>query len=471
MASVGASRKGATQGKARTNAFHEIRMREFKREKQFATGEDPAAIDAAFFTPSLKEICAQVIANTFERQRDLDYLREKDPQLYQLITDQLRTDLPLEVSVPRVKAPEYWEACCKARWSVGQLAEFTGSVSLQPPAKGGWKRVYLERHLEEYLMAMESSATTEKEEEALVALCTLCGSEVYALRLTRQRSHFDIYELFSRLPHLEEFAVSFGVLNANVQVTPDMIGMKQPDAVHIQKVLRTSKYLTRLTLAENQIDDDLCKAIVGGLVRNSTLRHLDLSHNRIGDGGASAVGLVLLQQELALETLDLGDNEIREAGAASIADGLRVSRTLRQLSLRLNRLGDAGGELVLASLAANETLTSLDVSNNDMGLQAAIAFEGMAAENRTLLTVNLSCNAFGPDCGQSLRRATHASPSLRQVDVRECGIDKADEADIARETQGRVSRKHLEGVEQVHSKVRQEVDRLVTERVRRTHGV
>uniref|UniRef100_A0A7S1WBE6 Uncharacterized protein n=1 Tax=Neobodo designis TaxID=312471 RepID=A0A7S1WBE6_NEODS len=459
------------QRKKPTNAFHAIRKREFHREGLFLKGAEPSAVPAAYFTPSLKEICAQVIANTFEQQPNIDSLREVDEQLYRLITDQLRTDLRLEVSVPRVKVPEYWKACCEARWSVGQLAEYTGSMALEPPAKGGWKRVFLERNLEEHLMSLESAATTEKEEEGVVALCTLCGSEIYALRLSRQRSHFDIYELFSRLPHLEEFAVSFGVLNANVAVTPDMIGMKQQDALHIQKVLRTSKYLTKLALSENEIDDDLCRAIVGGLVKNATLLHLDLSHNRIGDSGAAAIGLVLLQPELELRTLDLSDNEIRETGAASLGDGVAVTRTLQSLSLRLNRLCDPGGETLLGGVRENGTLTELDLSNNELGRESANAISGIARENTTLLSLNVSCNSFGADCGEVLRLAAQSSKSLRQLDVRESGISGEDEQAITEEMRARVSRKHLDGVREAQARMGAEVDRLVTERIRKTHGV
>ena len=463
---------------AKTNPFHQIRLREFGRERQFLRGADPAAVPKAYFTPSLKEICAQVIAATFEDQTDLDKEKEEEPrlsaELRHLITDQLRTDLPLEVCVPRVNVPEYWKARCEARWSVGQLAEYTGSMSLEPPAKGGWKRVFLERHHEEMLMSLERTTATEADEQALGKFCALCGTEIYAVRLSRQRCHFDINEMYQRLRHMEEFAVSFGVLNANVAVTPDMIGMKQQDALHIQKVLRASRCLTRLALPENEIDDDLCRAVVAGLVHNTTLRHLDLSHNRIGDVGAGAVGLVLLQQELVLETLDLGDNEIRVAGAAAIADGLAVTRHLHTLSLRLNRLGDEGGEMViLAAAENNKTLTSLDLSNNDLGMAAAQAIGRLATTTNgasKLTHLNVSCNAFGPECGQALRDAAQLSRTLLSLDTRRSGVGEDCEAAIAAEMQARVSREHLGHVARKQREVSDEVERVVTDRIRKSHG-
>lgn len=458
------------KAKRATNPFHEIRMREFKREQQYGSGVEPAEIQAAYFTPSLKEICAQVLANTFEQQPDVDALRTKDPPLYKLITDQLRTDLPLHVAVKRINTDEYWEACCKNRWSVGQLAEYTGNLTLQPPKLGGWKRVFLERNLEEQLMSIENISTNEKDEETLNQLYTLCISEIYAVRLSKQRYHFDIYEMFSKLQHLNEFAVSFGVLNASVQVTPDMAGMKQTDAMHIQKVLRTSRCLTSLSLPENEIDDDLCKCIAGGLVHNKLLKRLDLSHNRIGDAGASAIGLVLLQKDLELTFLDLGDNEIRSAGAEAIGDALAVSRTLTSLSLRLNRLGDAGGETILGGVRENVTLLDLDISSNELGIDSARAIAGVAVENTTLRSLNVSCNSFGRDCGQVLREAAVSSKSLREMDVRSCDIDAADAEAVAHEMASRRQALQLEKVRQTEEMVRADIHRLATDRVRKTHG-
>jgi hypothetical protein len=463
-------------GPRATNKFHEIRQREFRREQQYVKGEDPAKIPRAYFVPSLKEICAEVIANTFEQQppADIEALQEKDRELYHLIVDQLRTDLKLEVSVPRVRVDEYWKACCEARWSLGQLAEFTKGYGqgLTPPEKGGWKRVYLERHLEETLMNMESSVMTEKEEESMVALCGLTGSEIYSLHLTRQRCHFDLFELFTKLPHLEEFLVTFGVLNANVTVTNEMLGMRQSDALHLQKVLRNARCLTRLSLPENKIDDDLCKAIVGGLVRNTTLLHLDLSHNRIADEGASALGLVLLQRDpaLRLQTLDLSDNQIRRNGGAELGRGVAVTKSLTWLSLRLNRLDDEGGAAFLAA-AANSSLTYLDLSNNELSSESARALVDLCGiRTSQLLTLNVSCNPFGADGGTELRQAATASPSLRSMDVRMCDMSADDEAAITAEMQRRVERKHLSSVADTESKMRHQIDELVARRIQKTHG-
>ena len=62
----------------------------------------------------------------------------------------------------------------------------------------------------------------------------------------------------------------------------------------------------------------------------------DLSHNKIGDSGARAVGK-LLNGRCNLTTLNLCDNKIRSSGAAAVGHALGKNTTLSNLDLRLNR--------------------------------------------------------------------------------------------------------------------------------------
>ena len=63
---------------------------------------------------------------------------------------------------------------------------------------------------------------------------------------------------------------------------------------------------------------------------------LDLSHNKISDSGARAVGK-LLNGRCILTTLNLCDNKIRSNGAAAIGHALGKNTTLSSINLRLNR--------------------------------------------------------------------------------------------------------------------------------------
>jgi Leucine-rich repeat (LRR) protein len=461
-------RKGVPK---KTNEFHNIRLRELRRERECLRGATGNQVPPAYFTPSLKEICAKTIADHFELLPNVDSLRELEEDLYILVLDQLPTDLKLQVAVPRVKAQDYWRACCEARWSVGQLTSYTKTGKLEPD-RGGWKRIYLERNLEEHLMSLDAHQMTEEEENKLAQLCALCGADIYSLKLTHQRCHFDIAEsLFAKLPHLEELLLTFTVLNAAVTFKLDMIGMKQQDALYLQRVLKTCPALKSLSLPGNRIDADLLKAILAGLVKNNTLTYLDLSHNKIDDNGAAAIGTILLKKDLAIRHLDLGDNCIRAEGAKHIGRALGANEVIQFLSLRLNRLGDQGGSWLLEKLSGNNSVVDINIANNQLGAETAKVLSEVLKTNRSLLNLDISGNEFREEGGKMLLEGVQQCSSLRQIDIRNCGVGEQELNAMNVLVQKRVQAFKVNDVEKNEMQMRDDITRLVAEKVRKTHGV
>lgn len=456
----------------RSNDFHDIRLRELKRERECLRGAPTDQVAPSYFVPSLKEICASVIADHFEQLPSVDNLRELAEDLYHLIIDQLPTDLKLSVSVPRVKTQEYWRSCCEARWSVGQLTTFTRSGKLDPPQRGGWKRVFLERNIEEQLMSINSTQLVDDDEAKLVQMCALSGADIYSLSLPHQKCHFDLYEnLFSKLPHLEEFLLTYSVLNAAVTFKLDMIGFKQSDALSIQRVLKSCPSLKSLSLPGNRIDGDLLKAILAGLVKNNTLTHLDLSHNKIGDDGAQALGVILSKKDVALKRIDLSDNAIRIDGAKALGTALGHNTSVEWLSLRLNRLGDSGGILFFDALRSNSTITSLNLANNQLGPEAARSIAEYLKESSALTSICISGNDFKEEGGNVLAESVAACSSLREIDVRSCGLNDSEMNAIDKLAQRRVQAAKLGEVERQEVEMREQIHKMVAEKIRKTHGV
>lgn len=65
---------------------------------------------------------------------------------------------------------------------------------------------------------------------------------------------------------------------------------------------------------------------------NITLRSLNLSENKIGDSGATAIGNAL-KTNAGLQKLDLAENPIGDAGAKAIATGLKTNKTIKKIFL------------------------------------------------------------------------------------------------------------------------------------------
>lgn len=421
-----------------------------------------------YFVPTLSELCAQTLANHFAEIRGIDALADRAQ--YDLIISQVPTDLPLEVAVARITSESYWKECCEARFALGQLPEITKTGRPAPPAKGGWRRVYLERDLEEFLMGLKIDPNA-KDLEALQHKLNTVAKYVYALKLFRQRAHIDIVDLFAKIPHLESFSVSYGVLNAKDAMSPDMIGMKQADAVMFQKVLRSSQSLVSLALRECGIDDVLGLAICSGLVKNKTLQILDLSHNRIGNSTAHALELLLYSGE-TLREIHLANNDIRDTGAAMLARGLQANAGLQLLDLRINRIDTAGGCALLAALAQNSTLTALSLSANHLGPDAARAARDALPSNSTLVSLHLSSNALGEIGGQHLAHAIqHSSQALVDVEVRESGIAPQEAEAIRSVCAARRDAVERAAMDKREQEQREEIARVVKDKIRRSHNV
>ncbi|XP_062291396.1 leucine-rich repeat-containing protein 71 [Scomber scombrus] len=89
------------------------------------------------------------------------------------------------------------------------------------------------------------------------------------------------------------------------------------------------------------------------LSEESVLTHLSLRNNRIGDEGARLIGSALSTPRSAnknLCSLNLAFNCIGDAGAAQIAQGLRLNRALLLLSLSNNKIRDSGATHLAAIL-------------------------------------------------------------------------------------------------------------------------
>jgi serine/threonine protein kinase/hemoglobin-like flavoprotein/Ran GTPase-activating protein (RanGAP) involved in mRNA processing and transport len=174
--------------------------------------------------------------------------------------------------------------------------------------------------------------------------------------------------------------------------------------------------LEHLDLTDNGLGDAGVAALLGS-AHLSGLRWLSLGQNGITASGAS----LLVDASPQLEHVDLAHNPLGDGCASALADALA--------KLRLSRLSVAGCELSGASLATlcdAARLCALDAARNPVGPAGAEALSA-AAGLRSLEELELSHAALGPDGAAALAASPHLAGlrclTLRSNHLGDAGIN------------------------------------------------
>ena len=161
------------------------------------------------------------------------------------------------------------------------------------------------------------------------------------------------------------------------------------------------------------------------------LTHLDLGWNNIRDAGAQA--LAASPHLTNLTRLHLAGNQIGDAGAQALADSSQI-KNLTRLDLGVNWIGDIGAR----SLAGNphlKNLTRLELGANRIGAAGAQALAG-SLHLKNLTHLSLRRNQIGDIGAQALAGSPHLS-SLSHLDLAGNQIGERVLAQIARTIAGR----------------------------------
>lgn len=301
---------------------------------------------------SLMSKCIRVVVDNFERMPVKELL--PPPQMAE-ITEQLSTKLSPCVGAKYVFNENYWKRCCveKYGWHCCKLSEH-GLL---------WKQLYFEKLLNERL---EDFDIETDDETSLYELVDACADYIFTVSFRQLPSHIDLSELLSMMPNLTKLEVTYGVNKIGMNYERMLFGMKIADATALAKAFNRADNLTTIMLMGNMIDDDLLRMLMSGLIKNSTVTCLDLSHNRITNHGTRLLSK-LLGDSSVLTSLNLADNQIHAEGGRYIARGLRENDSLLHLNLKLNRLLDDGCQMLLEGLQENTCLTELNMGSNNAG--------------------------------------------------------------------------------------------------------
>lgn len=167
----------------------------------------------------------------------------------------------------------------------------------------------------------------------------------------------------------------------------------------------TSVGLRELVLTDNLLGPKAAQMVGELMLQLPSLVGVNLSENFLQEEGAALLAEVLCKGSTSGLSLDLSSNDLRVAGAKSLARLMELDH-FRSLELASNRLHDFGIKALAQPLRQNRGLTFLGLAENkisDEGLQVLAEALG---ENQTLEILELDYNSItdeGALCTKPLR--------------------------------------------------------------------
>lgn len=215
-------------------------------------------------------------------------------------------------------------------------------------------------------------------------------ASVKVLRLARQwinrAAVTPLCALLARLTQLEELDLSENYLNSS--------GMGAITASV------SSARLARVALGFNHLKSRFWNEHPELGLDRFVLTTLDLRHNMLQAVYCDSMHACVRGSAAVLQTLDLSYNDLRLVGISYLSTALKLCRALRQLNIAGNHCGDAAFALLLAAVRPREepgmALETLDVGQNDLTCASARSFNsclmGNSILHRSLCTVSFSDN-------------------------------------------------------------------------------
>ncbi|KJE96276.1 hypothetical protein CAOG_06619 [Capsaspora owczarzaki ATCC 30864] len=194
--------------------------------------------------------------------------------------------------------------------------------------------------------------------------------------------------------------------------------MNEAEAQAVVEGLKVNTKLIFLSLSTNPI----AAVTIADLLRvNKTIQNLFLQENQIGDADAVAIADAL-KVNTTLNDLDLKVNQIGDAGAVAIADALKLNMTLKKLRLDENQIGDAGAVAIANALKLNTTLARLLLVENQIGKAGAQAIAEALTVNTTVTELRLDKNQIGDAGAQAIAEALKVNTTLTELRLHQTQI-------------------------------------------------
>ncbi|XP_044139444.1 NACHT, LRR and PYD domains-containing protein 3-like isoform X5 [Bufo gargarizans] len=171
--------------------------------------------------------------------------------------------------------------------------------------------------------------------------------------------------------------------------------------------------LQNLRLADNRLPDTSCIQLASVIRNNQSLKILDLSYNRLSGPHFGDLMEALSSPACRIETLQLGDNDLRDTSCIQLASVIRNNQSLKILDLTGNRLsGPHFSDLTEALSSPACRIETLQLGDNDLPDTSCIQLASVIRNNQSLKILDLSGNRLsGPHFGDLMEALS--SPACR----------------------------------------------------------
>ncbi|KAM9355399.1 protein phosphatase 1 regulatory subunit 37 [Pholidichthys leucotaenia] len=210
------------------------------------------------------------------------------------------------------------------------------------------------------------------------------------------------------------------------------------------RALKSNTALKELHLSSNMLNSYQDSLQLGDLLRyNSTLQTLELSNNAIADAGLEEICDGLRWQKEGVKVLLLRSNQITVGGMDHLARTLPVLKVLQFLDLGENLLGNEGIRMIREPLMVNTSLLQLGLAQTNITCEGAVALAEFLAESRQIERLDLRHNEVKVGGLMALSLALRINRSLSRMDVDHVTSEEQDE--LLKETLVRIQSEITQG--------------------------
>lgn len=190
----------------------------------------------------------------------------------------------------------------------------------------------------------------------------------------------------------------------------------------ITEGLQTNRTLKEIDMSNCYVDFDGLKSL---LMFNENLERLTLQENNIQDDSAMLFSEFLRKNE-KIKHLDLSSNNLTKDFLFSFSESLKYAKNLKSLNLENNKIGSEG----VMNLGSHLKHSSLDTVNIGFNMISKAGITGflMLLLNSKVENLNISGNEFGLECLPNLEKwlyfkNSRDGPKTTSLGLADCGID------------------------------------------------